>query len=172
MIKRKSIEYIKNNTTEPLIGMEVGVYTGDNALNIVENLSIEKLYLVDPYTMYRDYNVLDLPISLDNAKEIACKKLQDYNVQWVYKKFEDCNLLDFNSLKLDFIYIDGEHSSEVFEKDLKLAASLIKPDGFLCGHDANFPEIKKVLDEWIKGKDLTLSLFENTADNSMDWLIK
>ena len=43
------IKYIKLTTKHPLTGVEIGVYKGENALNILENLNIKMLYLVDPY---------------------------------------------------------------------------------------------------------------------------
>lgn len=171
-IKRKSLEFVKNNTIKPLIGMEVGVYAGDNALNILENLNIKKLFLVDPYIIYSDYNIIDLPMSLEDAKQEALQKTRNYPITWIYKKFEDCSAYIFDNLDFDFIYIDGDHSSEAFEKDLNLAAILIKENGFLCGHDANFNKIKLILDKWVEERGLILYLFNNNFDNSVDWLIK
>ena len=39
-----------------LIGVEIGVFEADHALSLLENLDIKKLYLVDPYEMYDDYD--------------------------------------------------------------------------------------------------------------------
>lgn len=54
-INRPSLRTLENN--KDLIGVEIGTDAGLNALNILENLDIKKLYLVDPYTMYRDLKV-------------------------------------------------------------------------------------------------------------------
>lgn len=47
---RPSTEFFKKHfKDQPLIGIEIGVFKGDNAKNLLENLNIEKLYLVDSY---------------------------------------------------------------------------------------------------------------------------
>lgn len=170
MIKRKAIEYIKNNTNKPLVGMEVGVYMGDHAINILQNLNIQKLYLVDPYVMYPDYNVLDLPTSLEDAKIAAFNITKDYNVEFIYKKFHEISSDFFGETYFDFIYIDGEHSEDAFILDIAKAFSLIKSTGILCGHDANFEGIRRQLFE-LKAKSFEVQIFENDNGGGFDWLI-
>ena len=167
MIKRKSIEYIKHNTGQPLLGIEVGVYKGENAVNILNNLNIEKLYLVDPYLPYCDYNPLDLPTPLDLAKKKAYQETKDFPTSHIYKKFHECTSSDFDNKMFDFIYIDGEHSEDAFRIDFNHALKLVKPDMILCGHDANFPQIKKVLD----ASGYTVTIFDNPFGEGTDWLI-
>ena len=40
-----------------LIGVEIGVYKGEHAKWMLKNKDIKKLYLVDPYENYLDWNV-------------------------------------------------------------------------------------------------------------------
>jgi hypothetical protein len=172
MIKRKSIEYIKNISSKPLVGAEIGVYTGDNALNIFQNLNIRRLYLIDPYVMYVDYNSLDLPTALNDAKYEAFNLLSNYNPIWIYKKFNETTDTDFNNEKLDFIYIDGEHSEDMFRLDVIRAFMLINKNcGILCGHDAEFPSIKIVLKE-MNDAGYKIDILENNKGNGFDWMIK
>ena len=172
MIKRKSIEHIKLNTDYPLVGMEVGVYKGENALNILQNLNIQKLYLIDPYLPYPDYNPHDLPMPLDLAKRIAYETTKNFPVDYLYKKFVNCTDDDFSNQLFDFIYIDGEHSEEAFRNDFGMALSWIKPtNAFLCGHDANFPQIKKVLDE-VSQLGNRVRILQNPFGEGWDWMIE
>lgn len=47
---RPAIEYLSRYMGDtPISGVEVGVYGGDNSLNILQQLNIDVLYLVDPY---------------------------------------------------------------------------------------------------------------------------
>ncbi len=39
-----------------LVGAEIGVWEGKNAREILRTLSIENLYLIDPYLSYDEYN--------------------------------------------------------------------------------------------------------------------
>lgn len=170
MIKRKAVEYIKKHTNKPLLGMEVGVYIGDHAINILQNLNIQKLYLIDPYIMYPDYNVLDLPTSLDDARIAALNITKGYNVEFIYKKFHEIADGFFGELHFDFIYIDGEHSEDIFILDLMKAFSLIKSKGILCGHDANFEGIARQLLE-LKVKSFPVQILENASGEGFDWIL-
>ena len=175
MIKRKSIEHIKLNTDYPLVGMEVGVYKGENALNILQNLNIQKLYLIDPYLPYPDYNPHDLPMPLDLAKRIAYETTKNFPVDYLYKKFVNCTDDDFSNQLFDFIYIDGEHSEEAFRNDFDRALGLLKSKSFLCGHDANFPQIRGVLDFLPFRSDKVFPdprILQNPFGEGWDWLIE
>jgi hypothetical protein len=173
-LKRKSFEYINNITSKKLIGVEVGVYLGDNALNILENMNINKLFLVDPYIVYPEYNVIDLPTSLEEAKQRAKEAIKDYEcVSWIYKKFSECFITDFDDRCIDFIYIDGEHSYESFKSDLRCACLLVnKNKGFLCGHDADFNSVRTALEEFVLEHHLHGVYYDNAEGAGMDWLIE
>ena len=43
-------------TLKPKTGVEIGVAYGSNAESILNSTMIEKLYLIDPYTHYRNYH--------------------------------------------------------------------------------------------------------------------
>ncbi len=49
---RPFIKYLKENTTNGLVGAEIGVKRGENAEDILNNLNIEALYLIDPWEVY------------------------------------------------------------------------------------------------------------------------
>ena len=90
-----------------LVGVEIGTRDGNNALSILLNMNIKKLYLIDPYKYYDGYDGHDL----ENAKKsrIECRmKLNHFKqkgkVELIIKKSEDAvNDIPNN---LDFVYID------------------------------------------------------------------
>ncbi len=122
-----------------LIGVEIGVFEADHALSLLENLDIKKLYLVDPYEMYDDYDEGNKHYGVDQsplnkAKEIAHKKLELYRdkIIWIEKYSNDA-VVDIPS-NLDFVYIDGNHQEEYVSVDI---ANYIKKiqGGVIGGHD-------------------------------------
>ena len=75
---RAMIEHIRNtNTKINLIGVEIGVYYGAHAKNILESLPIKMLYLIDPYETYVEKGILWKTKYKDIYKE-AKKKLEKY----------------------------------------------------------------------------------------------
>ena len=54
-LQRPFNRFIKNSNKEELIGVEIGVLDGWNALEMLEMLPIKKLYLIDPYIAYKEY---------------------------------------------------------------------------------------------------------------------
>ena len=105
--------YEGNIDQESLIGAEIGVQAGINAYNMLSNLPIEKLYLIDPYKVYDDYQ-LDSQEQLDNWKKQAQKRLARWNHRLV--RIEDMDAHTQISDKLDFAYIDGGHSYETVKQ--------------------------------------------------------
>src|SRR4030042_911019 len=55
-VPRPMTTYMKQNLTDkPLTGAEIGTARGDNALNLLQELPLRKLYLIDPYIPYMEH---------------------------------------------------------------------------------------------------------------------
>lgn len=150
---RPAIQAVRRLLSPPLVGIEVGVYRGDNALNILETVKgIKRLFLVDPY--FYDNPVDLFPIvnqysktDLDEAKKIAHKRLAPYGniVCLLYHPFN--RDLSFPH-KIDFIYIDGDHSYPSVCSDIKTSLELIQDGGIIGGHDYGIPSVREAVDEF------------------------
>lgn len=128
---RPSIKFIKKiSGREKLIGVEIGVFRGENSKSILETLNIEKLYLIDPYDSKDKYN------KIYEAK--AKNRLNSYKnkITWIKKMSSDAinNIPD----DLDFVYIDGNHEYKYVKKDLEDYYQKLKVGGILAGHDINY----------------------------------
>ena len=136
---------------ENLVGVEVGVRNGDNALSALEKLSIVKFYLVDPYTPYvenwKDDNKLG---SVDKALE----NLEKYKKQIVWMNttsLEAASMMEDKSL--DFVYLDGNHIYEFVKADIRAWLPKVKWGGLIGGHDyqeIEDPAVEQVVDEMFK----------------------
>lgn len=118
-----------------LVGAEVGVYSGKNALDIFKYLLIKKLYLVDSYKEYVKYSDEYLAISqkeLDDAKIEAYQRLSQFKDKTVW--INDFSDIAYKKIpeKLDFIYIDGNHGYEFVKKDIENYWPLLKEGGGSC----------------------------------------
>ena len=172
---RPFLRYLQSNGKKELVGMEIGVYDGGNALNMLESLPIKKLYLIDPYKAYDEWEGVNekQQRELNKVKENVRKLLKKYKdkVVFIYD-FSDKVHNQIKNGELDFLYIDGNHQYEFVIKDIGLYYPKIKKGGIIGGHDYNFsPEteeknygVVKAVQEFFKGKKV---YFDN-----IDWWVK
>lgn len=111
---------------EKVVGVEVGVCYGLNALEMLicnENLF---LHLVDNYSRNDSFR----------AKEVSdyiLKPLGD-RISWHFKSSVEASK-DFKDGSLDFVYIDADHSYEAVKQDIDVWLPKVKVGGVLGGHD-------------------------------------
>lgn len=126
--------------TGELIGIEIGVAGGEHALSLLKNLNIKKLYLIDPYDLYDEYNEGKIHYGVDQLSldqtQISCRnKLKDFerNLVWIKKLSSDA-ISDITE-KVDFVYIDGNHQEEFVVEDINNYLSVLNSSGVIGGHD-------------------------------------
>lgn len=172
---RGSIEYLKTNFEGQFIAAEIGVARGDNAVVMLRNLDIGRLYLVDPYIAYSEKITrvrFDRKVSqeeCDNNKKAMIEQMKLFfdKVCFLKENSETASKM-FSDRSLDFVYIDGNHDYEYLQKDLELW--LPKTKFVLCGHnyddDCHF-DIKKAVDEFADKYKFKVV----TTPNDIDWRI-
>ncbi len=168
-------ELLKNKITDKqdkdnhsIVGVEVGVFKGGNAKNILSQMpNITILHLVDSYLNEFSY-------AYPEAKQL----LKEYDNRIVWHVMASCyaakNFLDGT---IDFVYIDGKHSYEDVKTDINAWWPKVRIGGVLCGHDYISPDMSKhvtydvrdAVDEFIKEKGLTLQLVLEPSHEGKDW---
>lgn len=170
-------EYFKDR---PLIGVEIGVFRGDNAKRLLRNLNIQKLYLIDPYgKLYVEKNDIVSTMEADSEYSEFLEKEPGFNgIVYDFEKahkFAENNLRNFrdkvqfikkkseNAVSeipdgIDFIYIDGNHSYEYVKRDIELYFPKIKKGGVISGHDfsGEYYGVAKAAIEFSEEKKLKL----------------
>ncbi|MFA5307612.1 MAG: class I SAM-dependent methyltransferase [Candidatus Babeliales bacterium] len=134
-----------------LIGAEIGVWQGKNAEDIIKTLSLEKLYLIDPYLPYvdgdkRNPKLTDPSPFKEEAKNRLMKYANQVILDWRFHKSIEASkdILPH----LDFAYLDGDHTYENVSKELEAFYPLIKSGGVMGGHDINFYGVMKAVGEF------------------------
>jgi len=160
---RPSVKFAKKyfNGKDIIVG-EIGVYVGHNANDMLKRLNIERLYLIDPFMEHWED---DGDASL--AESIARERLKDYNQITFIKKTSDNAINDIP--KLDFLYIDGNHTYKFVKKDLNNYWNKINNNGIIAGHDFNIgtPGVMKAVMEFVNENNLKLNV-----DDYDWWIIK
>jgi len=135
---RQSLEFAKKYFGRRKITViEIGTSQGGHALQILQNLNIEKIYLIDPWIEYNDY-LKSEPDStqkrLNKNLEICKKRLAKYKDRVFFiKDFSDKAVKSVP--KSDYIYVDGNHEHEYVKKDLKNYWPKVKKGGIFAGND-------------------------------------
>jgi len=146
-----------------LTGAELGVRFGANAVNILQNTPIEKLYLVDNFPEYLDNSGVMFTRKMQDALyETLLVNLIGYMPQVrVIKKSSEEAMPEFVDESLDFIYIDGAHEYEYIKKDLEWA-SKVKSGGIIGGHDydGSSAEVIQAVNEFITANNYRLFVLE------------
>ena len=128
-IPRPSIHFINEHfKDEPnLIGVEIGVSRGENALSLLRSTKTSKLYCIDPYLGTGGHSADD--------RAFAVKNLSSYPKRAVLiEKMSKHAAKDVKQL-LDYVYIDGDHTYEGVSTDCEIWWEKLQARGILCGHD-------------------------------------
>lgn len=123
-----------------LVGAEIGVFFGEHAWAMLENLDIKKLYLVDPYAIYPGYNAAAFVMGKLIRAEIAAHKLlkeKGFTKKIAWMRMESMEAPPKVKEKLDFVYIDANHDYEFVLDDITYWARKVKKGGWVGGHDYN-----------------------------------
>lgn len=172
------IEFIKTKASQScLVGAEIGVRDGRNALYLLGGLNIKKLYLVDNFRPYNDYGARDYTAK-DQKEEYAklIRNIDDYFYKTIIIKGASrwARTL-FTEPFLDFVYIDANHAYKHVKDDLRWAG-LVVQNGIIGGHDygGSFgDEVKRAVDEFADKKGLMVNDLGGRINNTggIEWAI-
>lgn len=146
-------------------GVEIGVYYGRTFRHVIENSPNVMLFGVDVWEnavpqgktfsgercfcnycneMRRDRQSMDIATM---GKEVE-KYADATNGRGVVMRGASTDVAqEFADEWLDFVFIDGDHSYEGVDADIKAWAPKIRKGGLIAGHDINMASVKRAVDE-------------------------
>jgi hypothetical protein len=172
------------------IGAEIGVWEGTTSQRFL-NRNVSKLYLVDPWAVEGYKPALDAADETFNYEKYINRykgmvgsanpndfqKYYDEVYKRVSRKFKNdkrveiCRMLSTNWFetysgeKLDWIYIDGDHSYTGVINDLRNAIKVVKKGGLIIGDDYKWHSeedkggVKKAVKEFIAEQNLKVNQY-------------
>lgn len=170
----ETIKLIPNNS----IGVEIGVWKGKSSQKFLKK--VKHLHLVDswspfPYQglnehgSYEDYlsryeelvgsrNPNDFQFFYDTVYKEVCSKFKDKPV--TIHRMSSSNFFNSFTEKVDWVYIDGDHSYNGCFQDLKNSLKIINKGGMILGDDyTNKPGVKQAVQDFANLAGLQFSNF-------------
>jgi SAM-dependent methyltransferase len=137
-------------------GAEIGVSMGLFSECLCSRINGLKLYLIDPYTPYHDFD-FQSGIKIRTKQEVQDKRyakakdrLSMFNCEFIKKPSMEA-VKEFEDNSLDFVYIDGNHQYQFVYEDIREWSKKVRPGGIVSGHDYNDRfEVKKAVNDWVK----------------------
>jgi predicted O-methyltransferase YrrM len=115
--------------------LEIGCDIGDSSQMLLECNQTLKLYTIDPYDDYVDWNGNNLN-DRQNLYEHVRERFEPYGDRFkLYRLTSDDAVDEFEKEFFDFIFIDGLHTYEQLSKDCANYYSKLKPGAIFAGHD-------------------------------------
>ena len=115
------------------VGAEIGVYKGEFTKKLCD--AGLKIYSIDPWRIYADYNNPRGQKRLDFQYEHTKRYLAGYLNCEIIRKTSMEALKDFPDESLDFVYIDGNHIFRYIAEDIYEWAKKVRKGGVISGHD-------------------------------------
>ena len=165
------------------VGCEIGVWMGSSSERFLKR-RLRKFHMVDAWSVeaykestehgtYENYleryskicggnTEKDFQRHYDNVYKDVCNKFKQYAAVRIHRMHSDEWFENYDGEKLDWIYVDGDHSYEGCLKDLNNAKEVVKPGGLILGDDYGWPDAKwqkkgvtKAVNEFINKNNIT-----------------
>lgn len=116
-------------------GAEIGVAHGKYSEILMNANPDLTLHGVDPYETYKGYKDYQLQRTFEALRADAHTRLDKYpNYHFIRKTSMDA-LADFEDGRLDFVYIDANHTAPWVGDDIREWAKKVRVGGVVAGHD-------------------------------------
>lgn len=148
---------------KPIVGVEIGTGFGMNALNLLHELSMERLYCIDPFIAYFDGKAEMQSEYLSKSEMTLALLLKYKNVTFIRKQSSEA--VKEIPEKVDFVYIDGNHNYEYVFGDLLNYFPLVRKKGVIAGHDVDWFDVRNAVNDFCQAKSKTPLI------HSPDWII-
>lgn len=149
---RDSAKYVKSKLNGDLTIAEVGVRKGENAKSMLFDMSIKKLYLIDPYVPYLDGGTFWTQEEQDAYYFIMYHHIELFidKVILISRSSVLASKL-FSDEFFDWIYIDADHSYNGVMTDMKSWWPKVHLGGIMSGHDAGWEGVQKATKDFLMG---------------------
>lgn len=127
---------------------ELGLGNGQTARYILENCEIRTYVGVDEFRLQKQDEVTGWT-QADHDNHL----LQCHGIRLKHKNFHlfitrTARAASFISMEyMDLVFIDADHSYAEVKQDIDKWLPTLKENGIICGHDIDWPDVKRAVEE-------------------------
>jgi predicted O-methyltransferase YrrM len=142
------------NTIRPTSEMriiEIGSYVGESTMIFADRF--KEVVSVDPYI--NDYDLEDADCLFSPLYKVYEQFVRNTLPIPNIKSIRETSKNAFSILKdqqWDMVYIDGLHTLEGVSYDIEHYKTIIKPGGFVCGHDYGWGNVRHAIGQLLDDK--------------------
>jgi predicted O-methyltransferase YrrM len=142
------------NTIRPTSEMriiEIGSYVGESTMIFADRF--KEVVSVDPYI--NDYDLEDAACLFAPFDKVYEQFVRNTLPISNIKSIRETSKNAFSILKdqqWDMVYIDGLHTLEGVSYDIEHYKTIIKPGGFVCGHDYGWGNVRHAIGQLLDDK--------------------
>lgn len=163
------------------VGAEIGVWKGDSSELFLKKTSPKELHLVDPWSFsafsanltpdelqshVKKYSTLtgstdpeSFDVYYDSVYRSVVRRFQANSNVFVHKTTSS-EWFDSFDKKLDWIYVDGDHTYKGCLDDLNNCLKIMKTSGIIFGDDyGNKIEVKQAVDDFVTAHGYKLKIY-------------
>ena len=146
------INWIDNiRPTKEMRIIEIGSYIGESTMIFADRF--KEVVSVDPYI--NDYDLEDAACSFAPFDKVYEQFVRNTLSIPNVKSIRETSQNAFSILKdqqWDMVYIDGLHTLEGVSYDIAHYKTIIKPGGFVCGHDYGWGNVRHAIGQLLDDK--------------------
>lgn len=155
-LESRDRSFLYNYIPKNSIGCEVGVFQGNFSQQLVENTEPKKIYLIDPWTVFRKNTVHSNESFVEDYDRWECmyqsvcdRFAENPSVEIIRDRGEAAADL-FKNEFFDWIYVDGDHSYEGALVDFIKFFPRLKSGGVMIADDYTCEGVRKAFMDFRK----------------------
>jgi len=161
------IELINYTKLNNIVMVEIGSFTGESSVIFAKQNAVKTLYCIDPWVGGYDSDDKGAMCDFTEVERLFDERTNKYTDKIIKIKNTSTNAINYfieNDIKVDLVYIDGNHQEHMVTEDINNYKQIIKEGMFISGHDWQHLPVRRAVEKTIGGID------EKFKDNS--WIKK
>ena len=149
--------FLFNFIPKKKICLEIGVWQGHFAKEIMKHAKPSEFHLVDPWLFEEEMGkYFDGQEPLEKMYRKVIKRFSNKNFMTIHRCRSEHLAPNFSDKYFDWIYIDGDHSFEGVYSDLINYYPKVKKGGLIIGDDygGKSKGVKKAVDKFCKERNI------------------
>lgn len=149
------MEHIK---LEDIVMIEIGCFQGESTSIFAQHDQVKKIYCIDPWVS--GYDRIDRAAKCD-MKEVEAafdERMKPFEEKITKLKMKSSDAITYfldNNIKVDLVYIDGNHGKSAVIADINNYKQIIKEGMFISGHDWQHEPVRLAVEQTLGKIDET-----------------